>query len=834
MASTGGESAGPAAFAIVSAYTDAAASAGWEDIDDLTVLECTVSPCSHKNSVPYGLRVQWASAIADVVQLIETAKLENNALMLERGLKWHMLLFDVLLRAPRRSTRGGGRGAGVVAHRFVAWRNGDRKRLLEQLKLDRQRAAARVTGGADGVCANTGTAALGTVVDIGRANTDHALLSSCTHQDDSVSPLASRGDGWRMGDAPSTSSGLDGEDDDPSCKLSCTSRAARRRVLRRARCASQRVVDERDPELQHAQTTAQARAASRVVAAAPAQPLRSASPAIPEPPAAFVAIRRSLSAEPTAAASAADSAPVPPACLAAASLVATAEEQRWARGGEAAASLEAALALVRERRARESETAASEVAETVSWRSSSSSSGASSCSSPPSPTGRQSSSRAGRQGSDRSQDPLSRRSRSPAWRRSSSEAGEVGVRLAVLEALLCSVESWGSGEAVEVLLGASRWVSSVAPSARIADAVETMVEAAAARGGAVCEGAGEEEESAEEKQAAAGRTAGELGSAAEEAPLPVSGTRTSSQRRCRRRVARARCTQDALSSALSFDASALGPAALPAVASRPAAAGDVSGQHAAAPAGRAQASPQQLPQLEAWELPACVGATAAAAMAPAHPTAGGGGAAAVSVGLARPLSASTSAERARLLPALFRDGEARLQEDETVSRILFRGVALPEEGEDGNASQFRQTALLHEEDEDDTGSAILDLIASLQPLEARADGPEDAAASPAGWRSSVTSSLWGGLNGSFGEVAPCDVSSVDGFNGARPPLDMSWGALAPMGSAAAVWMWDPYSVAGAICGATAPPSSLGGGPPAAAHQSWPFAAQAQTGGGSVW
>ncbi len=66
---------------------------------------------------------------------------------LERSLKWHLCLHDVLLRGPRRGTRGSSHMAGIIEARFEAWRRGDRALLLQWWHDDRargwQRAARR-------------------------------------------------------------------------------------------------------------------------------------------------------------------------------------------------------------------------------------------------------------------------------------------------------------------------------------------------------------------------------------------------------------------------------------------------------------------------------------------------------------------------------------------------------------------------------------------------------------------------------------------------------------------------------------------------------------------
>jgi hypothetical protein len=115
----------------------------WHVIDQYSVLTCIVSPCGHLADVPQALRADWARATTEVLDYIESAQQASDAVALERGLKWRMVLHDVLLRGPRRGTRGSGRAAGHLEACFSAWRRGDRTSLLRWWEADRGRAWGR-------------------------------------------------------------------------------------------------------------------------------------------------------------------------------------------------------------------------------------------------------------------------------------------------------------------------------------------------------------------------------------------------------------------------------------------------------------------------------------------------------------------------------------------------------------------------------------------------------------------------------------------------------------------------------------------------------------------
>ena len=112
----------------------------WEAIDRYDVLSCCLSPCTQLLDVPTELRVHWARATADVLGQVAAARAAGDAMLLERSLKWYLCYHAVLLRGPRRGTRGGGRMAGVVEGQFVRWREGERRQLLVEWAADRRRA----------------------------------------------------------------------------------------------------------------------------------------------------------------------------------------------------------------------------------------------------------------------------------------------------------------------------------------------------------------------------------------------------------------------------------------------------------------------------------------------------------------------------------------------------------------------------------------------------------------------------------------------------------------------------------------------------------------------
>ena len=95
---------------------------GWDAIDNYTTLDCVVSPMGHLEDVPQALRADWARANVSVFEEIERAQEAQDEVALERGLKWYLVLHDVLLRGLQRGTRGAGRSANALATRFRLWR----------------------------------------------------------------------------------------------------------------------------------------------------------------------------------------------------------------------------------------------------------------------------------------------------------------------------------------------------------------------------------------------------------------------------------------------------------------------------------------------------------------------------------------------------------------------------------------------------------------------------------------------------------------------------------------------------------------------------------------
>ena len=88
---------------------------GWDAIDNYTTLDCVVSPMGHLEDVPQALRADWARANVSVFEEIERAQEAQDEVALERGLKWYLVLHDVLLRGLQRGTRGSGRSANALA-----------------------------------------------------------------------------------------------------------------------------------------------------------------------------------------------------------------------------------------------------------------------------------------------------------------------------------------------------------------------------------------------------------------------------------------------------------------------------------------------------------------------------------------------------------------------------------------------------------------------------------------------------------------------------------------------------------------------------------------------
>ena len=103
-----------------------------------------IGPSEHPLPRRNVLRVDWARAQSETLAYIERARTAGDAEALDRGLKWFLCLHDVLLRGPRRGTRGRrgerSRMTTYLAQRFEAWRRGDRAALIEWWRRDRERA----------------------------------------------------------------------------------------------------------------------------------------------------------------------------------------------------------------------------------------------------------------------------------------------------------------------------------------------------------------------------------------------------------------------------------------------------------------------------------------------------------------------------------------------------------------------------------------------------------------------------------------------------------------------------------------------------------------------
>ena len=106
---------------------------GWAAIDALAVAECSRSPACALSDVPREHRGDWAAAIADILELVTSAG--DDAQQRTRGLKWLLVVSDLLLRKPQ---RGGARAirGGVIPRRFERWRERDLRFLLAQRATD--------------------------------------------------------------------------------------------------------------------------------------------------------------------------------------------------------------------------------------------------------------------------------------------------------------------------------------------------------------------------------------------------------------------------------------------------------------------------------------------------------------------------------------------------------------------------------------------------------------------------------------------------------------------------------------------------------------------------
>jgi hypothetical protein len=109
----------------------------WDALDHVSALDCLVSPCSHLRDVPSVFRADWARAHVDVFDYIAAARAAHDEIAVDRGLKWYLVLHDVLLRSRR---RGGVRVAQLLGERFQLWRDGNRRMLVRLWEDDRRSA----------------------------------------------------------------------------------------------------------------------------------------------------------------------------------------------------------------------------------------------------------------------------------------------------------------------------------------------------------------------------------------------------------------------------------------------------------------------------------------------------------------------------------------------------------------------------------------------------------------------------------------------------------------------------------------------------------------------
>ena len=108
-------------------------------------MDCCVSVFSRLDDVPRAFRTHWARATVDVLEYVSDAQARGDAEALTRGLKWFLVYHDMLLRT--RVHHRVGRRAGASDHifedRFKWWREGQRGRLVNLWRAERDRALAR-------------------------------------------------------------------------------------------------------------------------------------------------------------------------------------------------------------------------------------------------------------------------------------------------------------------------------------------------------------------------------------------------------------------------------------------------------------------------------------------------------------------------------------------------------------------------------------------------------------------------------------------------------------------------------------------------------------------
>ena len=103
---------------------------GWGAIDSVDVVDCAVSVFPMAQDLG-GRDQEWVIAVGDALALWERGDERN----VERGLKWFLILPQLLLRKP---PRGGKRGRGELNSRFRAWRERRMGDLLRWWRTDRR------------------------------------------------------------------------------------------------------------------------------------------------------------------------------------------------------------------------------------------------------------------------------------------------------------------------------------------------------------------------------------------------------------------------------------------------------------------------------------------------------------------------------------------------------------------------------------------------------------------------------------------------------------------------------------------------------------------------
>ena len=101
---------------------------GWGVIDDVSVVDCAYSRFVMQENVgQWG--VEFAIVVADVLEQVCSSVPQSR----DRGLKWWLILPQLLFRQPR---RGGRRGKGVMKARFAAFQDFRLRELLAWWKSD--------------------------------------------------------------------------------------------------------------------------------------------------------------------------------------------------------------------------------------------------------------------------------------------------------------------------------------------------------------------------------------------------------------------------------------------------------------------------------------------------------------------------------------------------------------------------------------------------------------------------------------------------------------------------------------------------------------------------